>query len=213
MNLPLILLGGGGHAKVLVDCVNLLERKILGMAAPEPPPQPFLGLPYLGDDAAVLSRAAAGLELVNAVGSTGDTGPRRALFDHFAGRGYRFANLVHPSAVLSTAAVSAGHGLQILAGAVVNPYAILHDNVLINTRAVVEHDCRIGAHSHIACGAVLCGACEVGAGVHIGAGAVINQGCKIGDGAIIASGSVVVADVAPRNLVAGVPAIKKRMLP
>ena len=93
-----------------------------------------------------------------------------------------------------------------------NPGVRLGDNALINSRAVVEHDCRVGRHSHVATGAILCGGCDIGAGVHIGAGATLIQGITVGDGAIIAAGSVVTKDVESLTLVAGVPGRCKRSL-
>jgi sugar O-acyltransferase (sialic acid O-acetyltransferase NeuD family) len=211
MNKPLILLGGGGHAAVLLEVLHTLQLPVLGFTDVQTPNADTLlgGLDFLGDDAMVLSSHNPNeISLINGLGSTGEIKLRAVLFDHFIAAGYGFTDVVHPTAYISPSA-SYGQGLQTLAGAIINTGAQLGVNVLVNSRAVVEHHCNIGDHSHIASGAVVCGDCHVGQSVHVGAGAVINQGISIGDGAIIASGAVVIADVSAGLLVAGVPAQPK----
>lgn len=209
MGSPLILLGAGGHARVLLDALRLTGHTVLG--AIDPRPDPAIDLPRLGDDAALAAWPPQAVLLVNAVGCVGDSGPRRRLFERMKAAGYRFADVTHPTAVLARDH-RLGEGVQLLAGCVVNPGAALKDNVIVNTRAVVEHDCHVGAHSHVATGAVVCGGCHIGHDVHIGAGAVVNQGIRVGNGAIVASGAVVTRDVEPLTLVAGVPAGHKRRI-
>lgn len=214
MDRPLILLGAGGHARVLAEILLDQGNSVLGATDVQ---APIIGvhttdLLYLGNDEAVFAHPADSILLVNGVGSVGPIAARRALYRRFVEAGYRFASVRHPSAVVSPSArLGAGH--QILATAVVATGAQLGDNVLVNTRAVVEHDCTVGDHCHIASGAVVCGGVHIDAGVHVGAGATVNQGIRIGTGAVIASGSVVIADVPPHTLVAGVPARAKRELP
>ena len=211
MSKPLIIIGGGGHAAVLAELMNDRQRPVLGFTDVQASESDSLltGLTFLGDDAAILSSHSPDeFELVNGLGSTGKIKRRAILFNHFTAAGYGFTDIVHPTAYLSPS-VTHGQGLQILAGAIANTGAQLGNNVLINSRALVEHHCTIGDHSHIASGAVVCGGCRIGQSVHIGAGAVINQGITIGDGAIIASGAVVIADVAAGSLMVGVPAQQK----
>ena len=76
----------------------------------------------------------------------------------------------------------------------------------MNCAAVVEHDCVVGAHTHVATGAILCGGVKVGELSHIGAGAVIRQGIRIGARAVVGAGAVVVKDVPDDTTVMGVPA-------
>jgi len=207
-----ILIGGGGHARILADSLRLGGRHVLGFTAPQIEPELAPGISWLGDDSALSDQDPAAVELANGLGSTGSTCARRQLFAAWCQRGFRFANICHPSAAVSELDVVLGEGCQLLAGSVVGPGVRLAANVLINSRAVVEHDCEIASHSHVATGAVLCGTCRVGEGVHIGAGACIIQGITIGSGAIIAAGSVVTRDVEPLTLIAGVPAVHKRAL-
>lgn len=214
MNRSVILLGAGGHAKVLLDVLRLRSIELLGIASPQAPEDAmFAAIAWLGDDNALAQYDPAHVILVNAVGSIGNTATRRYVYMHLRAAGYKFLSLRHPASVISSLHGGLGMGTQVLAGAIINAGACLHDNVLVNTRAVVEHDCAVGAHSHIASGAVLCGGCQVGENVHVGAGAVVIQGMVIGTGALIASGAVVTKNVAPYTLVAGVPARVKKQLP
>jgi UDP-perosamine 4-acetyltransferase len=70
----------------------------------------------------------------------------------------------------------------------------------------VEHDCVIGAHTHLGPGATLCGGVRVGEDCHIGVGAVVVQGVSVGNGVLVAAGAVVVGDLTSGVRVAGVPA-------
>lgn len=210
--LPTIILGGGGHARVLLECLLLGGHPVLGFTAPTRQPDLAPGIAWLGSDDALADHPPDGVALVNGIGSTGDTALRRNLHAALSGKGYRFRTLQHPSAVVSSLDVQLGCGCQLLAGSLVGPGVRLGDNVLLNSRAVVEHDCSIGAHSHVASGAVLCGGCQLGEAVHVGAGATLIQGITVGSGAIIAAGAVVTRNVEPLTLVAGVPGTVKRAL-
>lgn len=209
---PVVLLGGGGHARVLADCLALCGRAALGFTANEPHPDLAPGVTWLGGDDILAAHAPTDVELVNAIGSTRDTTRRRELHDAFSSKSYAFATVIHPAAVVARLGTQIAAGCQILAGAVVGPHARLAENVLVNTRAVVEHDCVVGAHSHIASGAILCGGCKIGEGVHVGAGATVIQGVTLGDGVVVAAGAVVTRDVSAHTLVVGVPAKEKRTL-
>jgi sugar O-acyltransferase (sialic acid O-acetyltransferase NeuD family) len=210
MALPVIIIGGGGHARVLADCLLAGGRRVLGFTAPEPAQDLAPHVSWLGTDDCLAEHPADGVELANGLGSTSDTGLRRARFEGLTAAGYRFAEVRHPSAVTSALAATIGHGCQFLAGSIVGPNVRLGDNVLVNSRAVVEHDSVVEDHVHIATGAILCGGCRIGAGSHIGAGAVVIQGLSVGPGAIIAAGAVVTKNVEAMTLVAGVPASCKR---
>jgi UDP-perosamine 4-acetyltransferase len=209
---PLIILGGGGHARVLADCLLQAGQPVLGFTAPERQPDLAPGIAWLGDDSVLADHPPGDVALVNGIGSTATTGLRRQIQEHWGGKDYRFAAVRHPSALVAGLDVDLGQGCQLLAGSLLGPGVRLGNNVLVNSRAVVEHDCRVGDHCHIATGAILCGGCDIGAGVHVGAGATLIQGITVGAGAIIAAGTVVTKNVEPLTLVAGVPGRPKRAL-
>ena len=212
MSRPILIIGGGGHARAVADALQGQDLEILGFIAPSAHGELLPGIAHLGRDEAVFEHKPDQVVLVNGVGSIGDNSLRKGLFEAYRRNGYEFLDVRHPSAVTPANGLKAGHGCQIMAGAIVVPDSRLGDNVLVNTRAVVEHDCVLGDHVHVASGAVLCGDCVIGKDVHIGAGAVVIQGIKVGNGAIIAAGAVITKDVEPLTLVAGVPGKVKRNL-
>lgn len=204
---PVILLGGGGHARVLIDALRLLSVQVLGVTDPRPDVlmMRVLGVPVLGPDQAILEHDPSEVLLVNGLGSVSDTSARKRLFTSFLSRGYAFAGLVHPRATMATT-VLVSEGVQVMAGAVIQAGATLGDNVIINTRASVDHECQIGSHVHVAPGATLSGGVHVGEGAHIGTGAVLIEGIRIGARAIVGAGTVVLRDVPPDVTVVGNPA-------
>ena len=207
MNKPVVIVGGGGHAKVVADLLSALGRPIRGVVAPEGPgcPAVGLGLAYLGDDDALLGLDRGSVALALGVGGVRPTDARRALFERLKAAGFSFATLCHPSAVVA-GDVELGEGSQIMAGAVVQTGCRIGANVIVNTRVALDHDCLVGDHVHLATAAAISGGVAIGAGAHLGTGAVVIQGLRIGAGALVAAGAVVVADVAGGAAVAGVPA-------
>lgn len=203
--LPIIVIGGGGHAKVLVSTLLFCRRSILGFVDLISAVPPLLGIGCIGTDAAVLLHAPGDVRLVNGVGSAASTVHRRDVYDRFTQEGYCFSTVIHPSAILAPE-TQIEDGVQIMAGAILQPGSSIGRNAILNTGAIVDHDCVVGAHAHIAPGAVLSGSVHVESGAHIGTGACIIQGITIGAGSVVAAGAVVIRDVPSGVTVAGVPA-------
>ncbi len=205
LKLPLIVVGGGGHAKVLVSTLQLLGRRVLGFVDLNRSITELLGVANLGADSAVFAHAPEHVRLVNGVGSIGSVIRRQEIYNMFSGRGYAFEAVIHPSAVVSRD-VEIGEGVQIMAGAVVQSGTRLGKNTIVNTGACVDHDCLIEAHVHIAPGVTLSGDVQIGIGSHIGAGATIIQGIRVGAASVVGAGAVVIRNVPAQVTVAGVPA-------
>jgi sugar O-acyltransferase (sialic acid O-acetyltransferase NeuD family) len=191
-----IIIGAGGHARVLLDALQLSACKVIGFVDPA-----FAkgssgpgGLPVLGGDEALKGYSASDVQLVNGVGSVGPTTSRGAAWRRGKDAGFAFARVVHPSAVVSPSA-TLGEGVQIMAGCVIQTGADIGANSIVNTRASVDHDCRIGETVHIAPGVTLSGGVRVGDRVHIGTGAVVIQGVTIGADSLVAAGAVVYRDL------------------
>ncbi len=201
-----ILLGGGGHARVLKDILDLTpECEILGYT--DLKPNEDLGLKYLGTDDSLQKYSSRKVILVNGIGSVRLPQQRQQIFDTYVERGFEFLSVIHPQAIISRSAKLA-MGAQVMAGAVINPGAQIGENVIINTRATIDHDCVIGAHTHIAPGVTLSGNVTVGAGSHIGTGATVIQGITIGEKTLVGAGAVVVKHLAGHVTAVGVPAVK-----
>jgi sugar O-acyltransferase (sialic acid O-acetyltransferase NeuD family) len=202
-------IGAGGHAKVVIDILNLMKGyELVGLLDLDQSlwETTVMGVSVLGDDSLLpqLQRDGVGLAFIG-VGSAADTGPRKRIYQDATATGFKIVDAIHPNAVIALSAVI-GDGATVMAGTIINPGAKLGNNVIINTGSVVEHDCTIGDHAHIATGARLAGTVSVGSGAHIGAGAVVRQSINIGERAIVGAGAVVVKDVEPDTTVVGVPA-------
>lgn len=199
MSDPFVILGGGGHARVVLDVLRSLGRPVLGVLMPDRPAgADWHGLPVLGDDAWLEQPQARACQFASGVGMVpGRRSRRQAIFERLRALGLRMPALVHPAAVVSQAAEMAG-AVQVMAGAVVQPGVRLGAAVLLNTGARVDHDCAIGEGAHVAPGAILCGDVQIGARAFIGAGAVVLPGVTVGEGAEVAAGAVVRRDVPPR---------------
>ena len=211
MSKPLILLGYGGHGRVLVSLARLLGLQMLGYVAPEAATSSSSAtdLPYLGTDDALREYAPEAVQLVNGIGSVGNTSLRQTLYQRWSQQGYVFATLIHPSAIVA-AETTIETGAQVMAGAIIQAGARIGADTIVNTGASIDHDCVIGNHVHIAPGAVLSGNVHVDDGAHIGTGAVVIQSVRIGRKAIVGAGATVVHDVPAGKTVIGTPARPRR---
>ena len=205
----IILLGGGGHAKVLIDLINASGQfEISGILDTQlEAGTKVLNIPVIGDDDLLSGLYNKGIKNVCiAVGSVKDTTRRRMLFDKVKHIGFLVPCLLHPQAIIVSRNIHFSEGVQIMAGVNVQTGSLFKENTIINTGAIIEHDCSIGSHAHICSGAVISGGCTVGDGAFIGAGATVMQGINIGQYVTVAAGAVVVKDVPDGSMVKGVPA-------
>jgi UDP-perosamine 4-acetyltransferase len=197
MPADVIVIGAGGHARVVIDALQRSGVTVLGVCDPTLSSGSAgpLGVPCLGSDAALESYDRSAVLLVNGIGSIGDPALRITVYQRMTAAGWKFYSLVHPKAVIGTECTIAS-GAQIMAGAILQPGTHVGENAIVNTAASIDHDCRIGDHAHIAPGAVLCGNVVIGTGAHIGSGAVIVQGLTVGAHALIGAGVTVTRPVA-----------------
>jgi len=196
-----ILLGAGGHAKVVVATLHEVGYTVTAL---------------LDDD---LSKIGHSLLCVPVVGklesledygfcssiiALGDNQKRQEIalrFDELCD----WLTVVHPMAYVHES-VKIGVGTVVFARAVLQPDAMIGDHVIINTGATVDHDCRIGNFVHLAPGVHLAGNVSIGNGAFLGSGTVVIPGKTIGEGAVVGAGAVVIDDIPSFAKVAGVPA-------
>ncbi len=207
MTRPVIVIGSGGHAKVVIEALRRSGTPILGRTDADLAKRhlDLAGVPYLGRDEALDEHDPNTVFLANGIGSTGSPTTRIRVFEQLHDRGFQFARIVHPSAIIAGDA-DLGAGVQVMAGAIVQPGCRIGANAIVNTGARIDHDCDIGMHVHVAPGAVLCGEVTVGARSHVGAGSVIIQTVTVGADCLVAAGTVVTTTVKNGARIAGVPA-------
>lgn len=204
-----VILGGGGHARVVIDCL-----KASGQADPYAVldrnqalwGKEIFGVPIRGGDELLAELKKEGVtHFIPAVGGVKDNAPRRKMFEWGIEQGLTPLTLCHSSAILSPYS-KIGEGTVIFAGAIVNPAAVIGRNCVINTGVIIEHDCIIEDHVHVAPGSTLSGGVIVRQMAHIGTGSSIRHAITVGEGAVVGAGSVVVKDVPAGLTVKGVPA-------
>lgn len=200
----IIILGGGGHASVVLDALQCAGASVTGFVDIDQKKK-LNDLLHLGDDSVILECDRDEVLLANGLGSVGLPGARLSRYLWFKEKGYAFTRVIHPTSIIADDAVL-GEGVQVMAGAVVQPGTIIGDNTIVNTRSSVDHDCEIGAHVHIAPGVTLSGQVIIGEKSHIGTGTSIIQGIRVGSGSLVGAGSVVIRPVADDSKVWGVPA-------
>lgn len=210
----LLLIGGGGHCKSIIDSligcntyvrIGIVEKSRNNYS-------PILGIPVVGidEDLEKLKRKGYTDAFVS-LGSIGNPSSRKKMFGLISSLGFDIPNIIDNSAVISRKSTM-GRGLFIGKHAVVNVGSVLGDGVIINSSATIEHDCTIGAFAHVSPGVVLCGNVTIGEDAHIGAGSIVRQQVKVGKNAIVGMGSIVLHDV-PNSMIAyGNPCLVRRSL-
>lgn len=206
MTESIIIIGAGGHARVLASALKAAGKMLAGFVDRDASLWGTVidGSPVLGGDD-LLRQTDGSPVLVNGIGSTELPMARREIFERFSSRGFRFARVVHPSAIVATGA-DLGDAAQLMAGAVLQPGVAIGVNSIINTGAIIDHDSRIGAHCHVAPGCTLSGNVQVGDMSHIGTGTTVIEGIRIGANVVVGAGTVVIRDLADGKRVIGVPA-------
>lgn len=202
----ILLFGAGGHAKVVIDIIEQQGNyEIAGLLDDDLKHQGkrFFGYPVLGTRAGLPALISA--QLRHAIVTIGDNTSRATVAALLDSGGWQFASAVHPRASIGRG-VTIGPGSVVMAGCVVNVDTHLGAQVIINTGATVDHDCRIEDAVHIAPGCHLCGGVSVGRGSLLGAGSTVTPGVSIGCEVIVGAGSTVIHDVADEARVSGSPA-------
>ncbi|MHB1484513.1 MAG: acetyltransferase [Saccharofermentanales bacterium] len=207
MSRRLLLLGGGGHCRSILDSVLsagiYTDIGIIGMK--EEVGNIIYGVKVIGCDDNLPELFSLGYkDAFICVGSVGNPSLRVKLFARLKEIGFNIPKIIDPSAVVSKNA-KIGNGVFVGKNAVVNIGVNIGDCAIINTSAVIEHDCFLEDFVHAAPGSVLCGDVHVGANTHIGAGSIVKQQVIIGEDTIIGMGSVVLRDIAGNTIAYGNP--------
>lgn len=203
----LILVGGGGHCRSVIDVIEAEGKWSIGgvLDLLELVGQKVIGHRIIGTDAMIPERVALRDHFLITAGQVKDPALRMRLHALVVEAGGSLATVVSPLARVATGA-TLGAGTVVCHFAVVNSDAQVGANCIVNTGAFVEHEARIGDHCHIATGAIVNGGCVVGARSFIGSRAVLVQAVSVGTDCVVGAGAVVLKDVAKGATVVGQPA-------
>lgn len=199
----LIVIGAGGHAKVLIDCLRHAGWNVIGCTDSDPTPRYCAGVPVIGGDDRLEALRRDGV--AHAFCALGNNALRDRVGAKLVHLGFDLPAVAGPGTVIA-ASVIVGAGTGVLPGAVVNIDTILGELVIINTNANVDHDGRIGRAAHIGPGVAIAGEVTVGDRSFIGTGSSIIPQRRIGHDCIVGAGSVVVRDIPDRVVAYGNPA-------
>jgi sugar O-acyltransferase (sialic acid O-acetyltransferase NeuD family) len=198
-----VIYGGGGHAKSLIELIAAEGKFIVAgilddrLAAGSR----IAGITVLGSGDFLLRLKSQSIgQIVNAVGGIGDILPRLRIYEKIKAGGFTVPSVIHPRAYIEKSAKMNG-GEQIFFNAYIGSDVSVGFGCIVNTGAILSHDCELGDYVNISPGAILAGAVHVGERSLIGMGVTINLGVKIGSGVRIGNSAVIKADVPDNGIV------------
>lgn len=198
-----LIIGAGGHGKVVADALVSAGMPLIGFVDDDPEiiGQRILRFPVLGKIDQWLEYDFEGTVI-----AIGNNYIRRSIQERMEIRGRpNWITVTHPKAIVSNT-VKIGTGTVILAGAIVNPDSVIGQHTIINTGATVDHDCVIGDFVHIAPGVHLAGGVQIDDNTLIGIGSAIIPGIHVGNDTTVGAGAVITKDVPARVTAKGIPA-------
>ena len=199
--MTVVIVGWGGHAKVVYDLFLACGETIAGFIDRCPISDP--SVKYLGTDDVWPDLISQGMRRAHV--AIGNNEVRAKLCKDLQNLGVEIVTAVHPSAYVS-ASSELEAGVVVMAGAIIQPWSQVGAFSIINTRATIDHDAKIGCGVHIGPGVTLAGSVVIGDLSFIGAGSTIIPGIKIGSRTIIGAGSCVVRSIPDDVIAYGVPA-------
>lgn len=211
MSRRLLIVGSGGHGRVVHDVARASGHEIVGFIDSD---EQLVGKVVGGTGTTVVMSQADFLEQVRS-GVIDEAvaiaiGDNRTRLDVLRSvEALALPVIVHPTATVSPSA-SLGPGTVVMPAAVINSNAKVGRGVIVNSAAVVEHDCVVANGAHISPGAVLAGGVVVHEGAWIGAASCVIGGVEVGEYAIVGAGAVVIRSVPPHTTVVGCPAAPVR---
>ena len=208
MKRKLVLIGGGGHCKSVLDAA-LRTNKYDEVVITDPEIRSgteIFGCRVVGSDDILPELKERGFtDACITVGNIGAPLIRKKLAEKGNMLGFEFPAIVDPSAVVSDHA-RIGRGTFVGKNAVVNADATIREHCIINSGSIIEHECNVGAFSHVAVGTVLCGNSAVGSECFIGAGSTVIQGIVIGSKCMVGAGALVNRNLPDNCTAVGIPA-------
>ncbi len=209
MKHPLILIGGGGHCKSVIEVAESAGYEIKGILdMPDEVGKDVLpGHKVIGTDDEI-PQYVEECDFIITVGFIKNPALRIKLYNKVKAAGGRLATIIASTAHVSKYA-ELGEGTVIMHQAFVNAGAKIGDNCIINTFVNIEHDAEVGNQCHISTGTMVNGECKIGENCFIGSQSVCANCIEIASDIIVGAGSVVRKSIRVKGIYAGNPAILK----
>ena len=197
----LIIIGAGGHGKVIADAA--LKNGYTNICCVDDSATgDVMGFPIIGTTADVECLNDGNTDFVIGIGNNAI---RKTIAEIY---NVNWVSIVHPSAQIGFDA-EIGKGTVVMANAVVNVCAKIGEHCIINTGAIVEHDNVIENYAHISPNVALGGTVRIGSLTHVGIGATVKNNTEICSDCTIGAGAVVVKNIKEPGTYVGVPIRKK----
>lgn len=193
-----IIVGVGGHGKVVADIIKLNGDEVIGYIDDKSPE-------LLPEYNIIGNTDSIGIEDCWYFVSIGNCDIRERLMSKEA----KWYTAIHPTAIIAEG-VEICEGTCVMANVVINPGAFIGRGVIVNTATTVDHDCQIHDYVHIAPGVHISGTVKIDKGTWIGVGSIVSNNINICGGCMIGAGTVVVNDINEAGTYVGVPAKKIR---
>jgi sugar O-acyltransferase (sialic acid O-acetyltransferase NeuD family) len=202
--MQILILGAGGHAKVVADIVRLQGHEVAG---------------FLDDNEELIGRIVSGVTVLDRITAyqkypfdklifgIGNNRIRQKIhtqiFSDIADK--QWFTAIHPRSIVADS-VTINVGTVVMAGAVINADTVIQQHVIVNTGATIDHDNIVQSYAHIAPGVNLAGGVRIETGALIGIGSCVIPLRTIGAWATVGAGATVIHDVPQEQTVIGTPA-------
>jgi UDP-perosamine 4-acetyltransferase len=203
-----IILGSGGHAKVVIDILNMMNQyRIIGVTSVSIElGSLFMGYPVIGDDSVLPLYKEKGIKLVAmGLGGYKNNDARKKLYFFVKALGLQVITAIHPGAIISTSSVI-GEGVTIFPGVILNTEVSVGNNVIIATGSTIDHETVIEDHVLISAGVTVGAYAHIKEAALLALGSKVISGITVGENSLIAAGAVVVNDIPDNTRVFGIPA-------
>ena len=208
-NKSIIIIGAGGHTKVIIDIIKNENKEIYGIFDDDEKKHgsSILGVKVIGNIKDLFDLKGEFLFIIG----IGDNHSRKKITDLLIKKGIKFTRAIHPSSIIAED-VEVGEGTVIMANTVINPGTRIGKHCIINTSVSIDHDNEIEDYVHFSPNSTTGGTVKVGRNTWVGLGTKIINNISIGQDVIIGAGSVIIDDIKSGVLVVGVPGkIKKEL--
>lgn len=203
----LLLIGGGGHCHSVIESIERGDLHTIAAISDIPSKKGTRVLDYLINlsDEEIPQFKLPDLQYLITIGQIKTPEHRIKMYEFLKINNLPLAKVFDPNAVISKRS-NIGEGTVVLRNCFINTGVSIGVNCILNTGAMVEHDSRIGNHTHISTGAIINGDCIIGDNCFIGSGAIVSNGLSVCSNVLVGAGSVVFKNIAVPGTYLGNPA-------
>jgi sugar O-acyltransferase (sialic acid O-acetyltransferase NeuD family) len=195
----LVIIGAGGHSKVIIDLIHLLNEYTIVGIYDDMKEGYFCNYKILGK----IIDITKNITINNVVIAIGDCSIRKQLYNKY--NKYNYPYLIHPNTIISSSIKKIGDGTIIMAGTIIQTEVDIGKLCILNTNSNIDHECKIGDFNNICPSVTICGQVNIGNINFIGASCVIIQNINIGNNCIVGAGSVIIRDINDNLKIIGNP--------